>query len=143
MLFSGDIVVADCVGFTSPRRSSKDGSVVLKVCVGVVRAREGKETNSFVASGSLTFTDKSTIIKVRHFCYLSYSLRNPIKYIIFASECISLQVKSLITTHPSETYRWFLLYIYTLCEEKSSLDVTAWYYRVLNWNTAVQSTWTS
>lgn len=54
MLFSGDIVVADCVGFTSPRRSSKDGSVVLKVCVGVVRAREGKETNSFVASGSLT-----------------------------------------------------------------------------------------
>ena len=43
MLFSGDIVVADCVGFTSPRRSSKDGSVVLKVCVGVVRAREGKK----------------------------------------------------------------------------------------------------
>ena len=43
MLFSGDLVVGDCVGLTSPRRSSKDGSVVLKVSVGLVRALEERK----------------------------------------------------------------------------------------------------
>ena len=36
MLFRGDSVVGDWVGLTSPRRSSKDGSVVLGVSVGFV-----------------------------------------------------------------------------------------------------------
>ena len=40
MLFRGDSVVGDWVGLTSPRRSSKDGSVVLGVSVGFACASE-------------------------------------------------------------------------------------------------------
>lgn len=88
MLFSGDIVVVDCVGFIFLRRFFKDGFVVLKVCVGVVWVREGKEINLFVVSGFLIFMDKLIIIKVRYFCYFFYFLCNLIKYIIFVLECI-------------------------------------------------------
>ena len=38
MLFRGGTVVGDCVGLTSPRSSSKDGSVVFGVCVVFSRA---------------------------------------------------------------------------------------------------------